>query len=87
MASISEIYSNRTNIISGIVNSIIKQSSVETLSQKRLAVCRSNMCGFHDPHGTSEKAVMKGSESCGECGCKLAWKTRAPGDKCRKGYW
>lgn len=85
--SVGEIYKNRSNIIAGVVNSIIKQSNIESLAQKRIAICRTNVCGFHDPNGTSEKAVVKGSESCAECGCKLAWKTRAPGDKCRKEYW
>lgn len=85
--SIAEIYKNRTNIITGVVNSIIKQPNVESLADKRLKICRTNECGFHDALGQSDKAVVKGSESCAECGCKLSWKTRAPGDKCRKGYW
>jgi hypothetical protein len=52
------------------------------IAQERLDICRSNVCGYHDPEGKSEKAVSKGSESCAACGCRLDWKTRSLSSNC-----
>lgn len=85
--SLIEIWKKKGKILEGITNSIFKREDVEHIAQERLKICRSNKCGYHDPHGTSEAAVVKGAESCGSCGCKLSWKTRALSDACPEDYW
>lgn len=55
---------------------------MELIAKERLEICRSNVCGYHDPHGTSENAVFKGVESCGACGCRLDLKTRSLESNC-----
>ena len=81
------IWKQRGKILEGVTNSIFKREDVEEIATERLIICRSGICGFHDPNGTSEAAYIKGVESCGHCGCKLSWKCRALSDKCPTGHW
>lgn len=85
--SLIELWKKRGKIFEGISNSIFKREDVESVAEGRLEICRSNKCGYYDPEGKSEAAVMKGVESCGSCGCKLNWKSRALSDECPEGYW
>lgn len=85
--SLIELWKKKGKILEGIGNSIFKKEDVEHIAEERLKICRSNKCGYYDPLGNSEAAVIKGVESCGACGCKLAWKSRALSDECPKGYW
>jgi hypothetical protein len=85
--SLITIWKKRGKILEGITNALFKKEDVEVVAEERLAICRSNVCGFHDPHGRSEAAVVKGAESCGSCGCKLSWKVRALSDACPEGFW
>jgi hypothetical protein len=82
-----QIWKKKDKIFEGISHSIFKRDDIEAVARERLQICRSNTCGFHDPNGTSEAAVIKGAESCASCGCKLAWKTRALSDECPVGKW
>lgn len=82
-----ELWKKKGKIFEGITHSIFKREDVEAIAEQRLAICRSNSCGYHDREGTSPNAVMKGSESCASCGCKLAWKTRALSDACPMDFW
>jgi hypothetical protein len=81
------LWKKKDQIFEGIRNSVFRKEDVEEIAGERLEICRSNRCGFHDPLGQSEAAVMKGEESCGSCGCKLSWKTRALSDACPEGFW
>lgn len=85
--SLIELWKKKDRIFEGITHSIFRREDVEAIAEKRLAICRSNTCGYHDPNGQSANAVLKGTESCGSCGCKLAWKTRALSDACPEGFW
>ena len=40
---------------------------------------------MHDPKGESDKAVFKGKESCGGCGCDLYAKCHAMSAQCYLG--
>jgi hypothetical protein len=74
---------NKNNIVEGFYNAYI--SSKDEIKQEalnRLAICRTNQCGYHDPKGESEKAVFKGRESCGGCGCDLVAKVHAMSSHC-----
>lgn len=73
---LSTAWKNRSQIAEGFYNTYINNTDqIKAEGEKRLGICRSNQCGFYDATGTSEKAVMKGSESCGSCGCVLSLKT------------
>jgi hypothetical protein len=80
--TISKAWENRSKIWEGLRNKTFKQSDVEELYEERIAICRSNKCGNYDPTGESEKAVFKGKESCGACGCRLDWKARSLSSTC-----
>lgn len=80
--NIIKIWKNKSQIIEGITNSIFKKEDIEEIATERLTICRTNKCGFYDPEGKSDKAFYPGEESCGCCGCKLAWKTRSLSSAC-----
>jgi hypothetical protein len=82
-----ELWKKKGKIFEGITHSIFRREDVEAIAEQRLAICRENTCGFHDPEGKSPNAVLKGAESCASCGCKLAWKTRALSDECPVALW
>lgn len=76
------LWQQKGKIAEGIKNSIFKQDHIEQIAEERLAICRSNKCGFYDPKGESENAYFPGQESCGQCGCKLSWLTRSLSSNC-----
>lgn len=82
-----KIWKKKDQIVEGIKNSIFKKEDVELIANERLSICRTNDCGFYDPLGDSENAVVKGSESCADCGCKLSFKSRALSDECPNKHW
>lgn len=76
-------WKNRDVIAEGFFNAFVTcgpEVKVEAL--RRLEICRSNKCGFHDPTGSSDAAVFKGKESCGGCGCDLYAKCHAMSANC-----
>ena len=74
---------NKNDIVEGFYNAYISSSDeIKQEANKRLEICRSNQCGYHDPKGQSEKAVFKGRESCGGCGCDLIAKVHAMDAHC-----
>ncbi len=75
-------WENRAKIWEGLKNKTFKKDDVEQLAEERISICRSNKCGYYDKDGTSDIAVFKGKESCGACGCRLDWKTRALSSNC-----
>jgi hypothetical protein len=85
--NIIKIWKSRNQIIEGIRNSVFTRDDVRELANERITTCRSNKCGFYDAEGKSEAAFVKGAESCGSCGCKLAWATKALSYECPKGFW
>lgn len=64
-------------IISGWWSWLFPTPTKLQVAEERLSLCRMNICGYYDPAGTSEEAVIPGRESCGHCGCPLAQKTLA----------
>lgn len=77
-----KIWKDKGQIFEAIKNSVFKKEDVEKIAEERLAICRTNKCGLYDPEGKSEKAYFPGQESCGGCGCKLSWLTRALSKDC-----
>lgn len=69
---------NRYKILSGILNILFKKYPTEYIAKDRLNICRSNICGYYDKHGDSDKAIGNcGEESCAACGCILKIKVRS----------
>lgn len=82
LEKIRKIIKNRSQILEGLKNTILKKEDVEKVAELRMDICKTNACGYYDPEGRSEKAVMPGSPCCGACGCSLALKTRCMSCKC-----
>lgn len=87
------IWKSRSKIFNGIWHSLFPSAYVERVASERLKACRTNTCGFYDKEGVMEKTIVKGSESCGNCGCVLKYKIRSLSSSCPmtelgyKGYW
>ena len=80
---IQAAWDNRGTIMEGFYNAYVSSGKeVKEEALRRLELCRSNVCGLHDPKGESEKAVFKGKESCGGCGCDLYAKCHAMSAHC-----
>lgn len=79
---LKKIIENRSQILEGIKNSVFKTEHTEAVAQARMDICKTNACGYYDPEGKSEAAVIKGEPSCGACGCNLELKTRCMSCKC-----
>lgn len=79
-------WNNKETIAEGFFNAYVNCSAeVKHEALRRLAICRTNVCGFHDPQGVSEKAVFKGKESCAGCGCDAYAKCHAMSAQCYLG--
>lgn len=79
MATISEIWRNKFKILEGIKNTILKKDHIEKIAQERMSLCES--CDLIDR--TGEKCMIPGTQPCcGECGCKLKFKTRSLSSSC-----
>jgi hypothetical protein len=55
---------------------------VETIAKKRTKICESNLCGFYNEAGDLPIVVVKGSPSCGQCGCRIEYLTRSLSSTC-----
>jgi len=82
--NLKKIWENRKQIYEGIKNSVIRDAFVEDVAAKRLLIC--NECSEIDLNGT--KCEVSGTQPCcGNCGCSLAFKTRALSTECPIGEW
>lgn len=77
--NIKEIWNNRSKIVEGFKNNLIKDEHIEEIAKKRLEICV--QCNAYDIKGTS-CAVPLTSPCCGICGCSLALKTRSLTSEC-----
>ncbi len=78
---LKKIWKNRKQIYEGIKNSVVRDGYVEDVAAKRLAICE--MC----PSKGDMCEVPGTAPCCNECGCSLAFKTRALSDECPLGEW
>jgi hypothetical protein len=79
--TLKEIWKNRSKIVEGIKNSIIRDEFVEEVATLRHAIC--NEC----PSKGKKCAVKGTAPCCNECGCSLAFKTRSLSSDCPLGKW
>ena len=78
---LASIWKNRKQILEGITNSVIRDEHVEEVSRLRMELC--NAC----PSKGTECVVIGTDPCCNECGCSLAFKTRALSTECPLGKW
>jgi len=81
---LNKIWKNRKQIYEGIKNSVMRDSFVEEIAEKRMLLCKE--CSEIDLKGS--KCEVPGTQPCcGNCGCSLAFKTRALSSECPIGEW
>ncbi len=73
---LNKIIKNRSQILEGFINTILKNEDYEKIAEARLDICKTNVCGYYDPEGKSEEAIIKGQPACAACGCNLEVKVR-----------
>lgn len=82
--SLIKLWKERGKIIEGVKNSMFKQEHIEEIATSRMLICED--CFFIDKEGS--KCYMPGTQPCcGDCGCKLSFKTRSLSSACPKGKW
>jgi hypothetical protein len=82
--SLIKLWKDKGKIFEGIKNSVFKQEHIEEIASFRMDIC--NSCVYIDNEGS--KCYVAGTQPCcGECGCKLSFKTRSLSSDCPKGHW
>jgi len=82
--SLINLWKQKGKIFEGVKNSIFKQEHIEEIARSRMLICED--CFFIDKEGS--KCYMPGTQPCcGDCGCKLSFKTRSLSSECPKGKW
>lgn len=87
------IWKSRRSILEGMRMYYFPKAYVEKIANKRLNICKTNICGFYDELGVQETTIVKGQTSCANCGCVLKFKTRSLSSACPltekgfEGYW
>jgi hypothetical protein len=77
--SLKEIWNHRMQILEGVKNTIFKKDHIEFIATERMKICQA--CPLIDLKG--DKCLVPGTAPCcGECGCKLAFKTRSMSSEC-----
>lgn len=75
------IWANRSEILEGIKNSIVRDEFVENVAKLRNEIC-------DECPSKGRKCEVKGTAPCcNECGCSLAFKTRSLSSDCPLGKW
>lgn len=80
--SLLRAWKSKNQILEGIVNKVFKNEHIEEIAEERMMICESNLCGYYDADGSSERAVVKGQPACAGCGCALALKVRCMSCHC-----
>jgi len=77
-------FKNKEQILEGIKNNIFKKEHVEAEAALRWSICKE--CESLDT--TGDKCLSPITKPCcSECGCSLAFKTRALSASCPLGKW
>ena len=81
MSILKKIWDNKSQILEGITNTIIRDELVEEVAKNRSLTC--DKCS---DKGT--KCAVKGTAPCCNlCGCSLTFKTRSLSSDCPAGKW
>lgn len=76
------IWKNKKKIFDGVWNTWFPTKYVERIAERRLAICRSNVCGYYDPIGSDIKCIKPGSGCCSGCGCNDRYKVHSLSSYC-----
>jgi len=82
--SLKKIWQNRSLIMEGITNTILRDKFVEKVAEERSKIC--DACPRKDMEGDS--CLVKGTgPCCNLCGCSLNFKLRALSAECPDLRW
>ena len=76
MTTLGKIWKARKLITEGVVNNIVRDDFVETVSEYRMNICKG--CKYYD----GKCSVAGSGPCCGACGCSLKFKTRSLASAC-----
>lgn len=80
----AQIWENKSQILEGIKNRLVRDEFVEDVSRVRMEVCDS--CDAKDTKG--KECVVPGTQPCCMlCGCSLSFKTRSLSSECPAKKW
>jgi len=81
MSMLKQIWKERSKILEGIKNSVMRDEFVEEVAALRAELC--NECP-----SKGDKCVVPGTgPCCNECGCSLKFKTRSLSSNCPLDKW
>ena len=75
---------NIKEVYEGVKNSMFKRDYVEQIADHRWQICKE--CEYLDTDG-KDCAAPGTQPCCADCGCSLAFKTRALSSSCPKSKW
>lgn len=82
MKKLKAFWKNKWKIIDGIWNTWFPNAYIDSIADKRMKICESNICGYYDKEGRGDNCFVQGSECCLACGCKLKWKQKNLASTC-----
>jgi hypothetical protein len=81
MSILKKIWENKSQILEGITNTIMKDEFVEKVAKSRRLIC--DECS-----NKGKKCAVKGTAPCCNlCGCSLTFKSRSLSSECPDGKW
>lgn len=65
-------WKNKGKIAEGFYNVYVSQNKeIQAEILRRKAICESNVCGYYDAKGETEKVLLPGKPACSLCGCNI----------------
>jgi hypothetical protein len=81
MGKLTQIWKNKSQILEGIINTVIRDEYVEEVAAIRNSIC-------DDCELKGNKCMVPGTgPCCNDCGCSLGFKTRSLSSSCPLGKW
>jgi hypothetical protein len=81
MGKLTQIWKNKSQILEGITNALIRDKYVEEVAAIRNSIC-------DDCELKGNKCMVPGTgPCCNDCGCSLGFKTRSLSSSCPLGKW
>ena len=81
MSILKKIWENKSQILEGITNTIMKDEFVEEIAKNRRLIC-------DDCTNKGTECAVKGTAPCCNlCGCSLTFKSRSLSSDCPDGKW
>jgi len=72
---LQKIWENKRGIAEGLYNTFLSHDpEIKAELARRVTICESNVCGYYDAKGETEKVVVRGKPACALCGCNIQTK-------------